>query len=175
MLMHLRDIGYGHTESYAQVAAGSRRAVLAVGTACATKPLPVVVPCHRVCRGAVRPVTPDIAGNPHRHRGVTLIANLCDNVREAMNSTSEDSVKTSPSHVDQWVLRRPRRLLTGLAAFEVVSLAYVGMAVWQGLYSMVAPGVICSILLAWRLSVGRVAARSSGPTESTTRPYAPDS
>jgi methylated-DNA-[protein]-cysteine S-methyltransferase len=52
VLTHLRDIGYGHTESYAQVAAaaGSPRAVRAVGTACATNPLPLVVPCHRVVR-----------------------------------------------------------------------------------------------------------------------------
>jgi methylated-DNA-[protein]-cysteine S-methyltransferase len=52
VLTHLRDIGYGDTESYAQVAAaaGSPRAVRAVGTACATNPIPVVVPCHRVVR-----------------------------------------------------------------------------------------------------------------------------
>lgn len=49
---HLRDIGYGRRESYAQVAAaiGSPRAVRAVGTACAHNPLPVVIPCHRVVR-----------------------------------------------------------------------------------------------------------------------------
>jgi methylated-DNA-[protein]-cysteine S-methyltransferase len=52
VLSHLPDIGYGHTASYAQVAAaaGSPRAFRAVGTACATNPLPVVVPCHRVIR-----------------------------------------------------------------------------------------------------------------------------
>ncbi|TKG72945.1 methylated-DNA--[protein]-cysteine S-methyltransferase [Prauserella endophytica] len=52
VLTHLPDIGYGHTASYAQIAAaaGSPRAVRAVGTACATNPLPVVVPCHRVVR-----------------------------------------------------------------------------------------------------------------------------
>jgi len=52
VLAHLPEIGYGSTESYAQVAAaaGSPRAVRAVGTACATNPLPVVVPCHRVVR-----------------------------------------------------------------------------------------------------------------------------
>ncbi|OEU92266.1 cysteine methyltransferase [Streptomyces abyssalis] len=52
VITHLPDIGYGRTESYAQVAAaaGSPRAVRAVGTACATNPLPVVVPCHRVVR-----------------------------------------------------------------------------------------------------------------------------
>jgi len=52
VLGHLPDIGYGRTASYRAVAAavGSPRAVRAVGTACATNPLPVVVPCHRVIR-----------------------------------------------------------------------------------------------------------------------------
>jgi methylated-DNA-[protein]-cysteine S-methyltransferase len=52
VLAHLPEIPYGRTESYAEVAvaAGSPRAVRAVGTACATNPLPVVVPCHRVVR-----------------------------------------------------------------------------------------------------------------------------
>lgn len=52
VLAHLPEIDYGRTESYADVAfaAGSPRAVRAVGTACATNPLPVVVPCHRVVR-----------------------------------------------------------------------------------------------------------------------------
>lgn len=49
---HLPDIGYGQTRSYRQVAelVGNPNAVRAVGTACATNPLPVVVPCHRVLR-----------------------------------------------------------------------------------------------------------------------------
>lgn len=52
VLTHLRQIPYGVTESYAQVAAasGSPRAVRAVGSACATNPVPIVVPCHRVVR-----------------------------------------------------------------------------------------------------------------------------
>lgn len=52
VLRHLREIGYGHTASYAAVArlAGNPNAVRAVGSACATNPLPVVVPCHRVVR-----------------------------------------------------------------------------------------------------------------------------
>jgi methylated-DNA-[protein]-cysteine S-methyltransferase len=52
VLHHLREISYGHTASYAMVAelAGNPKAVRAVGTACATNPLPVVVPCHRVVR-----------------------------------------------------------------------------------------------------------------------------
>ncbi|MCX4091401.1 methylated-DNA--[protein]-cysteine S-methyltransferase [Nocardia sp. alder85J] len=49
---HLPEIGYGQTRSYGQVAqlVGNPKAVRAVGTACATNPLPVIVPCHRVLR-----------------------------------------------------------------------------------------------------------------------------
>jgi methylated-DNA-[protein]-cysteine S-methyltransferase len=53
VLEHLNtDIGYGSTASYAALArlAGSPKAVRAVGTACATNPIPIVVPCHRVIR-----------------------------------------------------------------------------------------------------------------------------
>ena len=47
---HLPEIGYGQTRTYGQVAqlVGSPKAFRAVGSACATNPLPVVVPCHRV-------------------------------------------------------------------------------------------------------------------------------
>jgi methylated-DNA-[protein]-cysteine S-methyltransferase len=57
VLRHLPEISYGHTASYAAVAqlAGNPRAVRAVGTACATNPLPVVVPCHRVVRSDGQP------------------------------------------------------------------------------------------------------------------------
>jgi methylated-DNA-[protein]-cysteine S-methyltransferase len=72
VLARLPEIGYGHTASYAQVAvaAGSPRAVRAVGTACATNPLPVIVPCHRVVRSD---------GSPGRYAGgadakLTLLA-----------------------------------------------------------------------------------------------------
>jgi methylated-DNA-[protein]-cysteine S-methyltransferase len=46
------QIPYGQTASYKQVAtrAGSPGAVRAAGTALATNPLPIVVPCHRVLR-----------------------------------------------------------------------------------------------------------------------------
>jgi methylated-DNA-[protein]-cysteine S-methyltransferase len=58
VLEHLNtDISYGATASYAVLArlSGSPKAVRAVGTACATNPIPIVVPCHRVIRsdGAV--------------------------------------------------------------------------------------------------------------------------
>jgi AraC family transcriptional regulator, regulatory protein of adaptative response / methylated-DNA-[protein]-cysteine methyltransferase len=46
----LRHIPAGETRSYGQVAeaVGAPRAARAVGTACATNPVPIVVPCHRV-------------------------------------------------------------------------------------------------------------------------------
>ncbi len=49
---HLRDIDYGHTASYAALAAlaGRPTAVRAAASACATNPLPLVLPCHRVVR-----------------------------------------------------------------------------------------------------------------------------
>lgn len=48
----LRDIPYGETRSYKEVAesVGNPKAVRAVGTACASNPLPLVIPCHRVLR-----------------------------------------------------------------------------------------------------------------------------
>jgi len=53
VLGHLNtDVSYGTTTSYAALAqlSGSPKAMRAVGTACATNPIPIVVPCHRVIR-----------------------------------------------------------------------------------------------------------------------------
>lgn len=49
---HLRAIPYGHTSSYQQVAQalGQLGGARAVGQACATNPVPLLVPCHRVIR-----------------------------------------------------------------------------------------------------------------------------
>jgi methylated-DNA-[protein]-cysteine S-methyltransferase len=49
---YLPAITYGQTRSYAQVAeqVGNPQAMRAVGSACATNALPIVVPCHRVIR-----------------------------------------------------------------------------------------------------------------------------
>lgn len=49
---YLMRIGYGHTQTYRQVAeaVGNAKAMRAVGSACATNPVPIVVPCHRVLR-----------------------------------------------------------------------------------------------------------------------------
>jgi methylated-DNA-[protein]-cysteine S-methyltransferase len=52
VLDHLRDVGYGRTVSYTELAtaSGRPRAVRAAASACATNPVPLVVPCHRVLR-----------------------------------------------------------------------------------------------------------------------------
>lgn len=52
VLDHLVTIGFGQQESYAAVArrTGHPNAVRAVGSACATNPIPIIVPCHRVLR-----------------------------------------------------------------------------------------------------------------------------
>lgn len=48
----LPAIGYGRTITYRELAERleNPRAVRAVGSACATNPVPVIVPCHRVLR-----------------------------------------------------------------------------------------------------------------------------
>ena len=48
----LRRIPYGETRSYGEIAeaVGAPRAVRAVGRACATNPVALVIPCHRVVR-----------------------------------------------------------------------------------------------------------------------------
>ena len=62
VLLHLRDIPYGETESYTLVAkaAGNPSAVRAAASACSHNPLPLVVPCHRVVRSD---------GTPGEYRG----------------------------------------------------------------------------------------------------------
>jgi methylated-DNA-[protein]-cysteine S-methyltransferase len=52
VLVLLRDVAYGRTVTYAELAraAGNPGAVRAAGSACSHNPVPVVVPCHRVVR-----------------------------------------------------------------------------------------------------------------------------
>jgi AraC family transcriptional regulator of adaptative response/methylated-DNA-[protein]-cysteine methyltransferase len=49
---HLQSISFGNTQSYTQVAKAIRRpsAVRAVARACATNPVAIAIPCHRVLR-----------------------------------------------------------------------------------------------------------------------------
>lgn len=46
----LRDIPYGHTRTYRDIAiaAGCPRGFRAVGMACNRNPIPIIIPCHRV-------------------------------------------------------------------------------------------------------------------------------
>jgi len=76
VLSQLPGIGYGRTASYAAVAAaaGRPRAVRAVGTACATNPLPIIVPCHRVIRSD---------GSPGRYLGGPAAKQLLLNLEAA--------------------------------------------------------------------------------------------
>ncbi|MEH6821059.1 MAG: methylated-DNA--[protein]-cysteine S-methyltransferase [Dietzia psychralcaliphila] len=48
----LSEVGYGHTATYREIATALDKpgAVRAVGSACATNPLPLVWPCHRILR-----------------------------------------------------------------------------------------------------------------------------
>jgi methylated-DNA-[protein]-cysteine S-methyltransferase len=50
----LREIPYGQTRSYSQIAAAiqSPKAVRAVGAANGANPIPIVIPCHRVIGAA---------------------------------------------------------------------------------------------------------------------------
>ena len=52
VIEYLPHIEYGTTQTYSQVAkgVGSPSAARAVGSACATNPVPVILPCHRVLR-----------------------------------------------------------------------------------------------------------------------------
>jgi AraC family transcriptional regulator of adaptative response/methylated-DNA-[protein]-cysteine methyltransferase len=49
----LRDIPYGQTRTYGQIAAaiGEPKAARAVGQACGANPVALVIPCHRAVRG----------------------------------------------------------------------------------------------------------------------------
>jgi len=72
VLERLREVPRGATVSYAELAAraGNPKASRAVGSACATNPVPIVVPCHRVL-----PTTGKLgnyAGGPQRKQ--TLLA-----------------------------------------------------------------------------------------------------
>lgn len=52
VLRELAKVPHGETTTYAQLAraVGNPKAVRAVGSACATNPLPLFIPCHRVLR-----------------------------------------------------------------------------------------------------------------------------
>ncbi|MEP6954262.1 MAG: methylated-DNA--[protein]-cysteine S-methyltransferase [Solirubrobacteraceae bacterium] len=63
-----RDVRRGEVVTYGALArrAGNPRAVRATGTACATNPIPIVVPCHRVLPASGR--LGNYGGGPERKR-----------------------------------------------------------------------------------------------------------
>ncbi len=73
----LTRIGYGSTATYGEVAGwvGNPGAVRAVGTACATNPLPLVLPCHRVVRGDGQ--IGDYRGGPEAKRTLLTLEGAC--------------------------------------------------------------------------------------------------
>lgn len=73
----LTRIGYGSTATYREVAGwvGNPGAVRAVGTACATNPLPLVLPCHRVVRSDGQ--VGDYRGGPQAKRTLLTLEGAC--------------------------------------------------------------------------------------------------
>ena len=112
VLDRLREVPYGSTASYAALAAatGSPRAVRAVGTACATNPVPVVVPCHRVVRSD---------GAIGSYRGGTRPSGRCSassrrpesgagRVRALGRGGAEQARAEGGAHVEHLAARPPR-------------------------------------------------------------------
>ena len=50
VLLQVKNIGYGRTASYGEIAimAGNNKAARAVGTANSKNPIPIIIPCHRI-------------------------------------------------------------------------------------------------------------------------------
>lgn len=48
VMQKMRNIPYGETRTYGEIAEELDSAAVAVGRACSNNPVPVVVPCHRV-------------------------------------------------------------------------------------------------------------------------------
>jgi methylated-DNA-[protein]-cysteine S-methyltransferase len=68
-----REVHRGEVITYGELAeeAGNARAVRAVGTACATNPVPIVVPCHRVLPASHK--LGNYGGGPDRKRALLTL------------------------------------------------------------------------------------------------------
>ena len=68
-----REVHRGEVVTYGALArqAGNPGAVRATGTACATNPIPIVVPCHRVLPASGR--VGDYGGGPERKRALLTL------------------------------------------------------------------------------------------------------
>jgi methylated-DNA-[protein]-cysteine S-methyltransferase len=72
-LSELRRVGPGQVVTYGQLAArvGHPKAARAIGTACATNPVPIIVPCHRVLPGSGG--VGNYGGGPERKRALLAL------------------------------------------------------------------------------------------------------
>jgi AraC family transcriptional regulator of adaptative response/methylated-DNA-[protein]-cysteine methyltransferase len=103
----LRRIPYGETRSYSQIAeaVGSPRAVRAVATACATNPVALAIPCHRVVQkgGALAgyrwglPRKAALLDNEAQHAGHV---SPDQTGRKKPVVTGADSITTTPTKLD---------------------------------------------------------------------------
>ena len=68
-----REVHRGEVVTYGELAqqAGNPRAVRAVGSACATNPVPIVVPCHRVLPASHK--LGNYGGGPERKRALLTL------------------------------------------------------------------------------------------------------
>lgn len=81
----LRDIPYGETASYGDIARriGRPKAVRAVGAANGLNPIPIIIPCHRVI-GANGKLTGYGGGLPVKEKLLSLEANQTDDLFAAV-------------------------------------------------------------------------------------------
>jgi len=84
----LSEIPYGQTRTYGELAAhiGRPGAARAVGTACATNPLPLLVPCHRVVPATGG--TGSYAGDTEMKKVLLEMERTCHVVASASTMTS---------------------------------------------------------------------------------------
>lgn len=100
----LRTIPYGSTKTYSQIAKslGQPKATRAVARACATNPVSIVVPCHRVVRQD---------GNLAGYRwGISRKQMLLDNERQHTSIAKQPSTGSKMRAVN----RREQRVATGV-------------------------------------------------------------
>lgn len=120
----LRAIPYGETRSYAEVAAsiGVPRGARAVARACATNPVALIVPCHRVVRtdGTIGQYS---LGGPENKRTILAAEGLDPAAMEASAARGERLVGCASTHIVCWptcrtgrhMLARNRRPFRSLA------------------------------------------------------------
>ncbi len=108
VLKHCREIPYGHTCSYGELAkrSGSSRAARAVGTIMAACRFPLLVPCHRVVRSG---------GDRGRLTGSAAMRHKLRQLEAHGESTPKSSKRGSRKKPKSKGLRSGKRLFRGRA------------------------------------------------------------